>query len=130
MADKITTPLLLITGDSDVNVPAGESQQMYTALKLLGRDVALVEIPGEDHQNPANYVSYGLVAREVERVDSGYRSAMSVRSSLVMHPIHEYGTEAQRLKYLPKLATGEWVRMLWANRAGCGFRSCQYAHHG
>ncbi len=49
MADKITTPLLLITGDSDVNVPAGESQQMYTALKLLGRDVALVEIPGEDH---------------------------------------------------------------------------------
>lgn len=49
MADKITTPLLLITGDSDVNVPAGESQQMYTALKLLGREVALVEIPGEDH---------------------------------------------------------------------------------
>ena len=52
---------------------------------------------------------YGLVAREVERVDSGYRSAMSVQSSLVMHPIHEYGTEAQRQKYLPKLATGEWV---------------------
>ncbi len=56
-----------------------------------------------------NYVSYGLVAREVERVDSGYRSAMSVQSSLVMHPIHAYGTEAQRQKYLPKLATGEWV---------------------
>jgi glutaryl-CoA dehydrogenase len=56
-----------------------------------------------------NYVSYGLVAREVERVDSGYRSAMSVQSSLVMHPIHAYGTEAQREKYLPKLATGEWV---------------------
>ncbi len=56
-----------------------------------------------------NYVSYGLVAREVERVDSGYRSAMSVQSSLVMHPIHEYGSEAQRQKYLPKLATGEWV---------------------
>ncbi|WP_333607449.1 acyl-CoA dehydrogenase [Arsukibacterium sp.] len=56
-----------------------------------------------------NYVCYGLVAREVERVDSGYRSAMSVQSSLVMHPIHEYGTEAQRQKYLPKLATGEWV---------------------
>ena len=56
-----------------------------------------------------NYVSYGLVAREVERVDSGYRSAMSVQSSLVMYPIHEYGSEAQRQKYLPKLATGEWV---------------------
>ncbi|MEX0582351.1 MAG: acyl-CoA dehydrogenase family protein, partial [Sneathiella sp.] len=52
------------------------------------------------------YVSYGLVAREVERVDSGYRSMMSVQSSLVMHPIHAYGTEAQREKYLPKLATG------------------------
>ncbi len=56
-----------------------------------------------------NYVCYGLVAREVERVDSGYRSAMSVQSSLVMHPINEYGSEAQRQKYLPKLATGEWV---------------------
>ena len=56
-----------------------------------------------------NYVSYGLVAREVERVDSGYRSAMSVQSSLVMYPIHAYGSEAQRQKYLPKLATGEWV---------------------
>ena len=56
-----------------------------------------------------NYVSYGLVAREVERVDSGYRSAMSVQSSLVMFPIYEYGSEAQRLKYLSKLATGEWV---------------------
>jgi Acyl-CoA dehydrogenases len=56
-----------------------------------------------------NYVCYGLVAREVERVDSGYRSAMSVQSSLVMHPIYAYGSEAQREKYLPKLATGEWV---------------------
>ena len=56
-----------------------------------------------------NYVSYGLVAREVERVDSGYRSAMSVQSSLVMHPINAYGSEAQRQKFLPKLATGEWV---------------------
>ncbi len=56
-----------------------------------------------------NHVCYGLIAREVERVDSGYRSAMSVQSSLVMHPIHAYGSEAQRQKYLPKLATGEWV---------------------
>ena len=55
------------------------------------------------------YVSYGIMAREVERVDSGYRSAMSVQSSLVMHPIHAYGTESQRERYLPKLATGEWV---------------------
>ena len=57
----------------------------------------------------ANYTTYGLVAREIERVDSGYRSMMSVQSSLVMHPIHAYGTEAQREKYLPKLAAGEWV---------------------
>ncbi|MCC6609162.1 MAG: acyl-CoA dehydrogenase [Burkholderiales bacterium] len=56
-----------------------------------------------------NHVSYGLIAREVERVDSGYRSAMSVQSSLVMHPIHAYGTEEQRRKYLPKLAAGELV---------------------
>lgn len=55
------------------------------------------------------YVSYGLIAREVERVDSGYRSMMSVQSSLVMHPIYAYGDEAQREKYLPKLASGEWI---------------------
>ncbi len=56
-----------------------------------------------------NYVAYGLVAREVERIDSGYRSAMSVQNSLVMHPIDAYGTEAQKKKYLPKLATGELI---------------------
>jgi glutaryl-CoA dehydrogenase len=56
-----------------------------------------------------NYVCYGLISREVERVDSGYRSAMSVQSSLVMHPINAYGNEAQRQKFLPKLATGECV---------------------
>ncbi len=56
-----------------------------------------------------SYVAYGIVAREVERIDSGYRSMMSVQSSLVMHPIHAYGSEEQRKKYLPKLATGEWV---------------------
>jgi glutaryl-CoA dehydrogenase len=56
-----------------------------------------------------DYVAYGLIAREVERVDSGYRSAMSVQSSLVMHPIYAYGSEEQRKKYLPKLASGEWV---------------------
>ena len=57
----------------------------------------------------ASYVAYGLIAREVERVDSGYRSMMSVQSSLVMYPIYAYGSEAQRRKYLPKLAAGEWI---------------------
>jgi len=56
-----------------------------------------------------NYVSYGLIAREIERIDSGYRSAMSVQSSLVIHPIDSYGSEAQKNKYLPKLLNGEWV---------------------
>ena len=56
-----------------------------------------------------NYVSYGLIAREIERIDSGYRSAMSVQSSLVIHPIHSYGSEEQKSKYLPKLLSGEWV---------------------
>src|SRR6201998_2946215 len=56
-----------------------------------------------------NYVAYGLIAREVERVDSGYRSMMSVQSSLVMVPIFEFGSDPQRRKYLPNLATGEWI---------------------
>jgi glutaryl-CoA dehydrogenase len=66
-------------------------------------------IPEEYGGAGAGYVTYGLIAREVERVDSGYRSAMSVQSSLVMHPIHAYGDEAQRRKFLPRLASGEWV---------------------
>jgi glutaryl-CoA dehydrogenase len=66
-------------------------------------------IPAEYGGPGLNYVSYGLIAREVERVDSGYRSMMSVQSSLVMVPIFEFGTEAQRRKFLPKLATGEWI---------------------
>ncbi len=74
------------------------------ALGLLGST-----IPEQYGGAGANYVSYGLVAREVERVDSGYRSAMSVQSSLVMHPIFAYGSEKQREKFLPKLASGEWV---------------------
>ena len=68
-----------------------------------------VTIPEEYGGIGASYVSYGLVAREVERVDSGYRSMMSVQSSLVMYPIYAYGNESQREKYLPKLATGEWI---------------------
>ncbi|HSU78413.1 MAG TPA: acyl-CoA dehydrogenase family protein, partial [Burkholderiales bacterium] len=63
-----------------------------------------------DYGGPGlNYVGYGLIAREIERVDSGYRSMMSVQSSLVMLPIHEFGNEALRKKYLPKLAAGEWI---------------------
>jgi len=74
------------------------------ALGLLG-----VTIPEEYGGVGASYVAYGLVAREVERVDSGYRSMMSVQSSLVMYPIYAYGTDEQRKKYLPKLATGEFI---------------------
>ena len=68
-----------------------------------------ITIPEEYGGAEMSYVAYGLVAREVERVDSGYRSAMSVQSSLVMHPINAYGTEEQKQKYLPKLATGELI---------------------
>lgn len=70
---------------------------------LLGPTIEGYGCPGVD------YVSYGLIAREVERVDSGYRSMLSVQSSLVMYPIYAYGNDAQREKYLPKLATGEWI---------------------
>jgi glutaryl-CoA dehydrogenase len=68
-----------------------------------------VTIPEEYGGLGSSYVAYGLVAREVERIDSGYRSMMSVQSSLVMYPIYAYGTEDQRQKYLPKLASGEWI---------------------
>ncbi len=68
-----------------------------------------ITVPEEYGGVGANYVSYGLVAREIERVDSGYRSMMSVQSSLVMYPIHAYGSEEQRKKYLPKLASGEFI---------------------
>lgn len=74
------------------------------ALGLLG-----ATLPEKYGCAGVNYVVYGLVAREVERVDSGYRSAMSVQSSLVMHPIYAYGSEEQRMKYLPKLASGEYI---------------------
>ncbi|MGK2913666.1 MAG: acyl-CoA dehydrogenase [Porticoccaceae bacterium] len=73
------------------------------ALGLLGATIHGYGCPG------VSYTSYGLIAREVERVDSGYRSMMSVQSSLVMYPIYTYGTESQREKYLPELASGEWV---------------------
>ncbi len=74
------------------------------ALGLLGPTIP------EQYGGPdLNYVAYGLIAREVERIDSGYRSMMSVQSSLVMVPINEFGSEAQKQKFLPKLATGEWI---------------------
>jgi glutaryl-CoA dehydrogenase len=74
------------------------------ALGLLG-----ATLPERYGGAALNYVCYGLIAREIERVDSGYRSMMSVQSSLVMHPIHAYGSDAQREKFLPKLARGEWI---------------------
>lgn len=81
-----------------------EIMQELGELGLLGST-----LPEQYGGSAVNYVCYGLVAREVERVDSGYRSAMSVQSSLVMHPIYAYGNEQQRMKYLPKLASGEWI---------------------
>ena len=83
--------------DRDIMTEMGE-------LGLLG-----ATLPAEYGGAEVSYVAYGLVAREIERVDSGYRSAMSVQSSLVMHPIYAYGDEAQRRRFLPKLASGEWV---------------------
>ena len=84
-------------------------------LDLLG-----VVIPEEYGGAGLNYVSYGLVAREVERVDSGYRSMMSVQGSLVMVPINEFGTRAQKQKFLPKLATGEWIGCFGLTEPGHG----------
>ncbi|WP_370279325.1 acyl-CoA dehydrogenase [Pontibacterium sp.] len=81
-----------------------EIMEELGALGLLG-----ATLPERYGCAGSNYVSYGLIAREVERVDSSYRSAMSVQSSLVMYPIYTYGSEAQRKKYLPKLASGEWI---------------------
>ncbi|TXC73473.1 acyl-CoA dehydrogenase [Sphingorhabdus soli] len=94
---RVTRAYLDETFDREIMTEMG-------ALGLLGST-----IPEEFGGAGLGYVSYGLVAREVERVDSGYRSAMSVQSSLVMHPINAYGSDEQRRKYLPKLATGEWV---------------------
>src|SRR5262249_44612321 len=85
------------------------------ALGLLGPTV-----PEEFGGAGLGYVAYGLIAREIERVDSGYRSAMSVQSSLVMHPIYKYGSEAQRRKYLPRLATGEIVGCFGLTEPGHG----------
>ena len=94
---RVTSAYLEERFDREIMSEMGE-------LGLLG-----ATIPHEYGGAGLGYVSYGLIARAVERVDSGYRSAMSVQSSLVMYPIFAYGSEEQRQKYLPKLATGEWV---------------------
>ncbi len=87
----------------------------YGALGLLG-----VTLPAEYGGAGASYVAYGLVAREIERVDSGYRSMMSVQSSLVMYPIYAFGSEQQRKKYLPKLASGEAIGCFGLTEPGAG----------
>jgi len=99
--EKLMPRILLANRNENFDV---EIMKEFGALGLLGATI-------EEKYGCAgiNYVSYGLIAREVERVDSGYRSAMSVQSSLVMHPIHAYGSEAQKMKYLPKLATGDYI---------------------
>ena len=81
-----------------------EIMNEFGAMGMLG-----ATLPEKYGCADVNYVSYGIMAREVERVDSGYRSAMSVQSSLVMHPIYAFGNDEQKEKYLPRLATGEWV---------------------
>ncbi|MBC3831093.1 acyl-CoA dehydrogenase [Undibacterium amnicola] len=123
-------PLLLSSQLSDDERMVQEAARVYCEEKLAPRildafrnertDPAIFRemgelgllgsmIPAEYGGAGLNYVCYGLVAREVERIDSGYRSMMSVQSSLVMVPINEFGSEAQKRKYLPKLATGEWI---------------------
>jgi glutaryl-CoA dehydrogenase len=97
LAPRVTAAYRDETTDPAIFAEMGE-------MGLLG-----VTIPEEFGGLGAGYVTYGLIAREIERVDSGYRSMMSVQSSLVMYPIHAYGTDAQRRKYLPKLASGEWI---------------------
>ncbi|RDV24226.1 acyl-CoA dehydrogenase [Alteromonas aestuariivivens] len=88
--------------------------RMFAKLGLLGATIDEYGCAG------VNYVSYGLIAREVERVDSGYRSAMSVQSSLVMHPIYTFGSEQQKQRYLPKLASGEWIGCFGLTEPGAG----------
>ena len=97
LAPRIEQAYLNETTDPDIFARMGETG-------LLG-----VTLPPEYGGIGASYVAYGLVAREIERIDSGYRSMMSVQSSLVIYPIYAYGSEAQRQKYLPKLASGEWI---------------------
>jgi glutaryl-CoA dehydrogenase len=100
-ADKLQ-PRVIDAYENETATP--ETFAEMGAMGLLG-----VTVPEQYGGVGAGYVSYGLVAREIERVDSGYRSMMSVQSSLVMYPIHAYGSEEQRMKFLPKLASGEFI---------------------
>ena len=100
-ADKLQ-PRVIAAYENETSSP--ETFREMGGMGLLG-----ITVPEQYGGLGGNYVTYGLVAREIERVDSGYRSMMSVQSSLVMYPIHAYGSEEQRMKYLPKLATGEWI---------------------
>jgi len=100
-SDKLQ-PRVVEAYESETSAP--ETFREMGGMGLLG-----ITVPEQYGGLGGSYVSYGLVAREIERVDSGYRSMMSVQSSLVMYPIHAYGSEEQRMKYLPKLASGEWI---------------------
>ncbi|MEO0680326.1 MAG: acyl-CoA dehydrogenase [Pseudomonadota bacterium] len=108
LAPRVTEAFLEETVEPEIFAEMGE-------MGLLG-----VTIPEQYGGLGAGYVTYGLVAREVERVDSGYRSMMSVQSSLVMYPIYAYGSEEQRTKYLPKLARGEWIGCFGLTEAEAG----------
>jgi glutaryl-CoA dehydrogenase len=99
--EKLMPRILMANRNEEFDV---EIMRELGALGLLG-----ATLPEKYGCAGVNYVTYGLIAREVERVDSGYRSAMSAQSSLVMHPIYAYGSEEQRMKYLPKLASGEYI---------------------
>lgn len=89
--------------------------ERFGAAGLLG-----LTLPQEESGAGLSHVAYGLAARELERIDSGYRSMMSVQSSLVMHPIHAFGTQGQRRKYLPRLASGEWIGCCGLTEPGAG----------
>ena len=108
LAPRVTAAFADETVDPEVFAEMG-------AMGLLG-----TTIPEAYGGLGGSYVSYGLVAREIERVDSGYRSMMSVQSSLVMYPIFAYGSQAQRQKYLPKLARGEWIGCFGLTEPGAG----------
>lgn len=100
-SDKLATRVEAMYSDE------GVEPEIFAEMGQMG--LLGITIPEEFGGLGAGYVTYGLVAREIERIDSGYRSMMSVQSSLVMYPIHAYGTDAQRKKYLPKLASGQWI---------------------
>jgi glutaryl-CoA dehydrogenase len=110
--DKLMPRVVMANRQAHFNT---EIMQEFGELGLLGATI------DEKYGGAGvNYVSYGLIAREIERVDSGYRSAMSVQSSLVMHPIDAYGSEAQKMRYLPKLASGQFIGCFGLTEADSG----------